>query len=260
MTGWALIRGLLLPLARTALALAAVLTFVLALNNFAVPAILQVKVFPAEMWVRFNTTFDTLGTLKLSWPLVAGPLLLLLCFARRQIPWPHLSAPVPPKLFRQQLGLGWFWLCGGVTLLVCFLAVGLPLFQLLSIKRTWTELPGALAAGQAPSGTPSASLPLPPPSSSCLPCSSAYEPFPATPVLPHVTYLTCLTHLPLRLAGSPSSSPASCSASLSSTSSTARGLRSSIKARGSSSWLSCPLSGVGLGVRRRTPSARWTRT
>jgi len=31
----------------------------LALNNFAVPAILQVKVFPAEMWVRFNTTFDT---------------------------------------------------------------------------------------------------------------------------------------------------------------------------------------------------------
>src|SRR5437879_2240771 len=40
-TGWALIRGLLWPLARTALAQAAVLTFVLALNNFAVPAILQ---------------------------------------------------------------------------------------------------------------------------------------------------------------------------------------------------------------------------
>ena len=58
-TGWWLVRGLLLPLARSALAQAAVLTFVLALNNFAVPAILQVKVFPAEMWVRFNTTFDT---------------------------------------------------------------------------------------------------------------------------------------------------------------------------------------------------------
>ncbi len=148
-TGWALIRGLLLPLARTALALAAVLTFILALNNFAVPAILQVKVFPAEMWVRFNTTFDTLGTLKLSWPLVVGPLLLLLCFARRQIPWPHLSAPVPPKLFRQQLGPQWFWLCGLATLLVCFLAVGLPLLQILSVQRTWTELPGALAAGQS---------------------------------------------------------------------------------------------------------------
>jgi len=35
-----------------------VITFVLALNNFAVPAILQVKVFPAETWVRFSTTFD----------------------------------------------------------------------------------------------------------------------------------------------------------------------------------------------------------
>jgi len=36
-TGWALVRALLWPLARQAVALAAVLTFVLALNNFAVP-------------------------------------------------------------------------------------------------------------------------------------------------------------------------------------------------------------------------------
>src|SRR5439155_10518022 len=74
--GWALIRALLLPLARTSLAQAAVLTFVLALNNFAVPAILQVKVFPVEVWVRFSTTFKTLGALQLSWPLVLAPLLL----------------------------------------------------------------------------------------------------------------------------------------------------------------------------------------
>src|SRR5205807_4146541 len=73
----ALIRALLFPLARTAIAQAAVLTFVLALNNFAVPAILQVKVFPAEMWVRFNTPFDPQAALRLSWPLVIAPLLLL---------------------------------------------------------------------------------------------------------------------------------------------------------------------------------------
>lgn len=149
MTGWALLRGLLLPVARTALALAAVLIFVLALNNFAVPAILQVKVFPAEMWVRFNTTFDSLGALRLSWPLVLGPLVLLLVFARREIPWPHLQAPVSPKLFRQQLGGAWFWSCGACTALVCLLSVGLPLLQILSVKRTWTELPGALAARQS---------------------------------------------------------------------------------------------------------------
>ncbi|MGA2864471.1 MAG: 6-bladed beta-propeller [Verrucomicrobiota bacterium] len=148
LTGWALVRGLLLPLARNALAQAAVLTFVLALNNFAVPAILQVKVFPAEMWVRFNTSFDTLGALELSWPLVLGPLLLLLWLSRQEIPWPRLEGPVPPKLFRRQLGRGWFWSAGALALLLCLLAVGLPLLQLVSGKRTWTELPAALAAGQ----------------------------------------------------------------------------------------------------------------
>ena len=77
-TGWWLIRGLLWPLGRTAFAQAALLTFVLAMNNFAVPAILQVKVLPAEMWVRFNTTFDTPGALRLAWPLAAAPLALTL--------------------------------------------------------------------------------------------------------------------------------------------------------------------------------------
>jgi ABC-type Fe3+ transport system permease subunit len=148
-SGWWLIRGLLWPLGRTALAQAAVLTFVLALNNFAVPAILQVKVFPAEMWVLFNTTFDTIGALRLSWPLVVAPLLLLLWFAGREFPWPRTEGPVSARLFRQQLGAGWFWGCGACTLLLCLVAVGLPVFQLISVKRTWIELPGALAAGQS---------------------------------------------------------------------------------------------------------------
>ncbi|HXP60639.1 MAG TPA: ABC transporter permease subunit, partial [Dongiaceae bacterium] len=151
-TGVALLRGLLLPLARNALAQAAVLTLVLALNNFAVPAILQVKVFPAEIWVRFSTSFDTLGALKLSWPLVLGPLLLLLWFIRQEIPWPRAEGPVSPALFRRQLGRGWFWPCAALTLLLCLVSLGLPLLQLVSEKRTWTELPGALAASRAAIG------------------------------------------------------------------------------------------------------------
>jgi ABC-type Fe3+ transport system permease subunit/DNA-binding beta-propeller fold protein YncE len=147
-SGWWLIRGLLWPAGRTALAQAAVLTFVLAMNNFAVPAILQVKVFPAELWVRFNTTFDTVGALQLSWPLAVAPLLLLFWFARREFPWPRTEGAVSARLFRQQLGRGWFWFCGAGTIVLCLLAVGLPVFQLVSVKRTWTELPGALAAGQ----------------------------------------------------------------------------------------------------------------
>ena len=146
--GWTLVRALLLPVARSALAQAAVLTFVLALNNFAVPAILQVKVLPAEVWVRFNSSLDTLGALLLSWPLIVVPLLLLLWLSRRETPWPRLEAAASARLFRQQLGAGWFWFCGMSTIILCLLAVGLPIFQLTSVKRTWTELPGALAAGQ----------------------------------------------------------------------------------------------------------------
>src|SRR5205085_4332266 len=44
LTGWKLICKLLLPMAHVALIQSAVLTFVLAINNFTVPAILQVKV------------------------------------------------------------------------------------------------------------------------------------------------------------------------------------------------------------------------
>ena len=147
--GWPLFRHLLLPLARPALVQASVLTFILAINNFSVPAILQVKVSPAEMWIRFNTEFDTVGVLQLSWPLMIVPLFLLVSFARRGLPWPHRQAPVPARLFQRQLGSLWFWTSSGLTLLICFFSVGLPVLQLLSTARTWTELPGALAAGQS---------------------------------------------------------------------------------------------------------------
>lgn len=147
-TGWTLMRGLLLPLARNALVQAAVLTFVLALNNFAVPAILQVKVFPAEVWVRFNTTFDSRSALLTSWPMIVTPLLLLLWFRHREVAWPRTEGPVSAKLFRQQLGRGWSRVCGIGTILISSLAVGLPLVQLLSTGRTWSEFPAALAAGQ----------------------------------------------------------------------------------------------------------------
>jgi ABC-type Fe3+ transport system permease subunit/DNA-binding beta-propeller fold protein YncE len=145
--GTALIRVLLFPLARGALIQAAVLTLVLALNNFAVPAILQVKVFPAEMWVRFNTEFDTPGALRLSWPLVLPPLALMFWLSRHELPWPHMASSVSGRLFRQQLGPAWFSFSGVCALLVCFFSVAVPVFQILSAQRTWTELPGALAAG-----------------------------------------------------------------------------------------------------------------
>jgi len=81
-----------------------VLTFVLALNNFAVPAILQVKVFSAEVWLQFSTNFDYAAALRLSVPLVLAPLVLLLWLRRREIAWPRQDGPRAAGAIRRQLG------------------------------------------------------------------------------------------------------------------------------------------------------------
>jgi ABC-type Fe3+ transport system permease subunit/sugar lactone lactonase YvrE len=148
-TGWTLIRGILLPIGRPALAQAAVLTFVLALNNFAVPAILQTKVFPDEVWIRFNTTFDTIGAIGLSWPLILVPLVMLMLFARRGFEWPRAEGAATAKAFRRQMGPGWVWASAACAVILGALSIGLPVIQLAAASRTWSELPGALAAGQS---------------------------------------------------------------------------------------------------------------
>lgn len=145
--GKALVRWLLVPLVRNELAVAAVLTLVLALNNFAVPAILQTKVFTAELWVRFSTNFDVAGALAASWPLLAVPLWLLWWLRRRDVAWPSLAGRVGAETFRRQLGPVWRWGAGGLALVVVAVSVGLPVAELVLNRRTWVELPGALAAG-----------------------------------------------------------------------------------------------------------------
>ena len=147
-TGFALLRALLVPVARGALAQAAVLTFALTLNNFSVPAILQTKVYPAEVWVSFNTNFDSAGALRSSWLMILIPLLLLIWFRRRDVAWPRLQGTVSPLLFRRQLGIRWTAVSGICTVMIAALSVVLPLFQLVSVRRTWTELPEAILAGQ----------------------------------------------------------------------------------------------------------------
>ncbi len=58
LAGRTLLTKLLYPAGKSALAQSIVLTFILTLNNFAVPALLQIKVYTASLWVSFNTTFD----------------------------------------------------------------------------------------------------------------------------------------------------------------------------------------------------------
>jgi ABC-type Fe3+ transport system permease subunit/DNA-binding beta-propeller fold protein YncE len=142
-----LLRWLLLPAARAEILGASILTLVLALNNFAVPAILQVKVFPAEVWVRFNTTFDYASALELSWPLVLAPMILMLCFRGGDTSWSWRSDPATARALRRQLGARWHW-AGGVTALALVgFSLGVPVWQLSSNPKTWREFLPAFAAG-----------------------------------------------------------------------------------------------------------------
>ncbi len=139
--------GLLLPRARGALVQSAVVVFVLALNQFSVPALLQTRVYPAEMWIRYNTGLDTLGALSLSWPLILAPLALLWWLRHRGFQWRAESRMLDPRGFRRQAGVAWIAGAAALSGLAVTAAVGLPLFQLASDSRTWTELAGALHAG-----------------------------------------------------------------------------------------------------------------
>lgn len=142
-----LLRWLLLPAARTALVQAGVLTLVLALNNFAVPAILQVKVFPAEVWVRFNTTFDYAGALEISWPLVLAPLILVMCFRGGDISWSWESNAATARALRRQLGVRWQVGGGIAAWALAGFSLGIPLWQLAGSSKTWRDFGGALQAG-----------------------------------------------------------------------------------------------------------------
>ena len=147
--GLHLFRFLLLPAAKNAIIISVTITFALAINNFSVPAILQVKVFPAEVWVQFNTNLDARAALRLSWPLVLTPLLLIFFLRRTAILWPRVSTSDIAPALRRQLGSTWFGIGATVCAfaLVCSLLV--PLAQLAGHTRTWSEFMPAFVAGQS---------------------------------------------------------------------------------------------------------------
>ena len=145
--GRALLRWLLIPLTRRPAAQAALVVFVLSLNNFAVPAILQTKVFPAETWVSFNTTFDYARALQLAWPLFLAPLVIV-AFLRRANFWQPAAAPLDPTVYRTSLGRPCFLGSGIISAGMLFISLAVPLLELGLTTRTWTEFLPALRAGQ----------------------------------------------------------------------------------------------------------------
>src|SRR5262245_7043861 len=100
----ALVRWVLWPMARVAVGQAALLTFVLALNNFAVPVILQVPVFPEELWLAFTARLNHAGAWAAAIPMVVAPLLVLLFLRRGEILWPRTQGTTSADLVRRRLG------------------------------------------------------------------------------------------------------------------------------------------------------------
>lgn len=142
-----LVRHLLWPLARGGIWQGAFLVFVLALNSFSAPTLLQQKVYSEEVWLAFNTRFDYTEAFRLSWPLVAAPLVLLLAFRGREIPFRWQASDPSGALLRRRFHPA---ILIGLRFTVAVLlgaSLVLPLGQLLSSGRAWQEFwPAASAA------------------------------------------------------------------------------------------------------------------
>lgn len=143
--GWKLARYLLWPMARSSAMQAAVLVFVLALNNFAVPALLQVKVLPAQVWIQFETNLDAAAALQAGLPLIAAPLLLLWSWRRNGPGW-ATEREFGAQALRRRIGPLLAALLTSLTILLLAASTALPGWRLMSAGRTWEELGSAATA------------------------------------------------------------------------------------------------------------------
>ncbi len=160
LAGWRLLRWLVWPAVRPGLQASAPLLLTLALANFTLPTLFQVRVFTEAFWVRFNTRLDAWDAMSAAWPLLIPPLILVFLPRPRAF---RLSPPqflVPSDLIRQRLG---HWFRGLAILVLGWLGLVLlgPLLSLFAAERTWTELPGAISAGQTAWGNSLASSLVP---------------------------------------------------------------------------------------------------
>lgn len=144
---WPLIRWLVWPVIRPVFQSIAPLLLVLALANFTIPTLFQVRVFTEAFWVRFNSRLDPWDAFSVAWPLIVLPLLLLILPQPRLFRFSRSVRSADSSLVRRRLGS---WFIGATALMSGWLALVLlgPLGSLLLARRTWTELPGAASAGQ----------------------------------------------------------------------------------------------------------------
>lgn len=135
------------PSARAALGVPWVVTAILALGQFTVPALFQAKVWPAEVWVEYSTRFDERAALVKS--VVPGILVLglLLYLRRRPVTWTWgARSPREGTLLRRRLGIGVGGIAWALTFAVLGISLVFPVVSALGDLRTWRELPDAWRA------------------------------------------------------------------------------------------------------------------
>ena len=144
--GTGLLRWLLWPAARGAVGQAAAITFVLALNNFSVPVILQVPVFPEELWLAFTTRLNDAGAWTAAWPMVLTSAVVIWLLRKKEVEWPRDGGAATAGAFRHQLGAGWHRGATMLSALLLSLSLAVPAAQLITSRRTWIELPNVFRA------------------------------------------------------------------------------------------------------------------
>ena len=145
--GASFFKYLLWPTCRASVAQSFALNFILALNNFSVPVLLQTKVYTEEVWLAFSTRFDYISALKLSWPLILGPIVLLALLRFRPAALEFRAPGFPHRLFRERLGFLLPMVSIAAIIIAC-VSIVFPAMQLLASSRTWAEFLPAISAGR----------------------------------------------------------------------------------------------------------------
>lgn len=150
--GWSFFRFILWPKIAPSFSLSCWIVFVLSLNQFSVPALLQTKVLPAQLYVSFNTSFNYQEAAVRSLPLIIAPLFLLVWILWRtpRWDWPRLTETVPGLSLKRQLGGVYSSCLAFLSVLIVLISLFLPLMEVMFSPRTWRELPGAFQAGTLP--------------------------------------------------------------------------------------------------------------
>jgi len=141
-----LVRLLLWPVARPLLGLASLVIFVLALNNFSVPTILQMRVLAANVWISYNTNLDATAAFFASVPLILASLAFLLIAFRTGVSWPFREKLAVATAFRRQIGMRWSCAISSITVALLGISVALPIAHLIGDAETWKQLPLVLRA------------------------------------------------------------------------------------------------------------------